>query len=294
MHFSSIDDLKILNNRAKLNGGIYITYLCLARHLLLTPLYVGAFYIGSGHAFLINCKFANNTAEAGGGGGVYWLYNKNAVITYLHFNNSFRGNYAVYGNDYATDEAFLEYSPDGSYSLPINYYDGMTSSTTKIMLFIVDYYRQLVTTTNIIVDWSYNTESSSCVDGIDVCGMEDSTVSNGTISFDGFSYACNLYENIDLDFYSPSMKNVLHVGISYLCTRGQMYATTEKVCVTCTNDIYSLDQQDACKPCPSNAKFWKDVVWADPGYWKVFFVDDAVMECPYGSKACPGRSRFSL
>jgi hypothetical protein len=247
----------------------------------------------------------DNSVNLGAGGGVYWLYSNGVNISnFTVFENWFSGNSAEYGDDYATEEAFLEYSPDGLSSLNSNDHSiiNVSSTLTSVQLFVVDFYSQrVVTSSDIDVDWSTVKESTTCGgSSLEVCGTVSTTVSNGIASFDSFLLSCSVGDQIDLEFTTSStlVTNTIHLIFQFeICVRGQVYYNSSDVCVTCSEGTYRLDNftstnlQDitTCNTCPANAECSSDIVRADPGYWKVKTFDDAVMKCPYGEAACPGR-----
>jgi hypothetical protein len=217
-------------------------------------------------------------------------------------NNTYTNNTAAqYGNDYATEESFLEFSPNGNYSLNWNESSVVNISSTKtsVQLFIVDYYSQrVVTSSDISVGWNMIDSGTTCSDSIDICGTNLNIAENGIVTFNDFSLSCSVGEQINLQFSTTSslVSNKIDVIFEFdICVRGQIYYKDNDVCVTCTEGTYSLEEISStnldtvttCKTCPSNAECYEDVVKADPGYWKVAN-DDAVMKCPYGEAACKG------
>jgi hypothetical protein len=238
----------------------------------------------------------------GGGGGIYWLYNQGVEICHLteSCKNTYYNNFAPYGNDYATEEVYLEYSPDGlsSYDWNTSSVIYLSSSTTSVIFFIMDAYRQqVITTSNITVDWDTLKEGTSCSGAIDACGTATVTVKDGVATFEDFTSSCSVGETIELSFSTSIMVHSTEVIIEYgICERGQMYYNSSRICVTCGKGTYSLEEFTtdnlnditSCKTCPSNAECEEDIVTANPGYWKVTYYDDAIMKCPYGVAACMG------
>lgn len=254
------------------------------------------------NALIFGCNFTFNNASLGGGGGIYWLYQNMIEIPELNTNtthNEYIRNSAQYGNDYATEEVFLQYSPDGINSL---YWDGMfevSSSKTTVQLFIVDFYQQKVTIDSTSrVGWTIDSGTTCGDDTLNVCGLTSATVSAGVATFENFALTCSVGEQIDLAFKSTSslVTNTIHVLFQFeKCVRGQIYIEDSDACITCLEGTYSLvdvtdimNATSSCEICPSNAVCRADIVSANPGYWKAATYDDAVMKCPYGEVACKG------
>ena len=228
-----------------------------------------------------NCNFQKNSAVKNGG-GIQWYGSKPNLTS-----NSFLGNSAKYGPDYASYPIGLELKSDRNLEelifIPGTEYNSLSFN-------FIDHYSEVVLTDN------KSKASLGFLNQSDysISGESDSTSINGIITFINFTLygKPGTYPNLAVtpSFYfeeanQTNINSTLELRVNLRkCIIGE--AESELKCSKCEAGTYNLKAGAACFKCPNGAVCYggREIVSAS-GYWRYSKTSDKFFECPY-SNAC--------
>ncbi len=258
-----------------------------------------------------NSRFSHNYAEQQGG-AISWD-DKKPIFDELDFDN----NNSTYGNDIASypikiqaysDNNTIPYQRrlESSEYYPIAYKisDAVPGQKliTKIVIVLVDEYGN--------IDYSDN-HSSAEISEVDVdttvlSGTTKVLARSGTYTFDditiqhepgGTTYLQVTSEAVDTHKKDSSgdtnlYYNTVYIEVSFrLCETGE--TDLGKECKICEQGTYSLDPQNACADCPSEATCMGSyTMYPKKGYWRTSKFTDTFYECP-NRDACLGSNEMT-
>lgn len=232
----------------------------------------GGLGISAASALIQRCVFVGNTAKRGG--AIYLTLTSLALV-----NNTFAGNWGVYGNSLASSLI------TGMKMMNISAIV-MTSGqryTGRLLLGLLDRYNQLVTTESNSTVWLF---------GEGLSGTLSATVLKGLIIFTGFVVTKSPGTNATLSVrFSPSsaISITLRIPVQLRnCTSGEAQSLT---CDVCQKSTYSLQPgSTTCFACLPNADCPGDGdLYPLPAYWRPSQLFDGVLECP-NHDACLGHN----
>ena len=270
--------------------------------------------------------FRDNYAPLGGGGGVYWEFDGGEMEepSFL-LSNTFSGNSALYGDNYATDPVIIDLlrnsssggsSSDGSgpggnsYSISkfeessrrrtqegsvvISFEMTVFGQNVEFPLRLLDKYDQLVANQDGVVQADVDSLSSQCGDESPyITGKTMGPVNGGIASLD-FAIACDPNGQTKVIFETDiESVPLLEVEVNFRgCLRGEYYS--DNSCIVCGAGTYSLidftnnTSVTSCSTCPDHATCHGDVIIVDSGYWRLSNDVVAVFTCPLDGSCAGG------
>ena len=266
--------------------------------------------IGAGSAIWLagsSMLMSNNVFDGNkvltGAGTVYWLHSTMTEPEGLfNQNNTFLdSNEAAYGPTIATEAHHMVLDEDQNVFLIVDY----EQSAPPLTVYLVDYYAQVVTTSEDAVSVSAEVaypDSPDCYDSPGfISGSVYSIFIDGVAVFDSLEPVCapNYTLAINVGAAAEYIQDDVLVYYDFRpCVRGEYYA--DRICHSCENGSYSLADPgteyelfeltpDVCESCPSEASHCHgDVIVLKLGYWRISSASDNIFDCPWHDESCVG------
>lgn len=234
----------------------------------------------------------NNIAPRGGGGGLYWSTVSGMDEPAGIMSNSYEFNDALYGKDYATDIWALSFAnpSDGIY---VNDY---TTYIPSIVVQIVDFYNETISTASMYVDVS--AVAKTCIDGTTayVSGGVTKETKNGNSSFDSVNAVCSPGDSMDITasgtiaLSSMTLQTLTATTTIHFrdCIAGEILSNS--MCVQCPENSYTFETGGyKCYSCPDHSTgCYGSTIEVEAGYWRISNESESLLECPMGVASCSG------
>lgn len=257
---------------------------------------------GSLNSTIYDNHFVDNHAPRGGGGALFWTVTSGMTEPHGIPNNTWSlSNTALYGNDVATDEFDLVLDSLNNYIVT----DYTLSYVPPLVVYVVDYYGQVVRTESSAVVTTAVLSAAHCYDGSDgyVTAGFVLQVFEGMSNFTALSIYCDPGYSLPINMTCTTENTLLstYFVMSFRsCETGEYYG--DSICTMCEDGTYSLtdpsttslsdlSQSTVCKECPrGSSKCFGDVIEVQKGYWRIAESATTLLSCPYGEFGCKGGS----
>jgi len=244
------------------------------------------------------------------GGTLFWDYKGAASPDITSQDDVWIENEAFYGLTLATQGARVN---SINKTISVDYFDEAVEMEVELLDFYNNRVFGKVTTEDgsrklVVISFSatVNDELTGCKDGStgSISGSTSAFTSTGNATFTDTIPSCDPLGTMEINFallssgiyVSDDVKS--NNGYSDLafraCVDGEIYSA--QACVTCDLATYSLAlaedyTETECEDAPANSDTtltYGNLIYANPGYWRVSNLSDSLIECPFGDTACLG------